>query len=294
MPRQLTSGELIRQLSNFDPDIPILVPTPAPTEYPETESWPAYNDPYAKFVSSAVRDRRTHILLGDYRQAAAEHPELEHTARLTEAVQREIAQLEELTNLSDLRPLRIELAPEPERREDRATIRNLTSGRQDPQGRAAVILQGSAVGEEYLLLVLTAAKATTEDCREADSRAQTLRNITGRPTAAVVACLETEEQPPLTEVPIHILAWAAHECQYCNSTFNTARAFRIHLMLEAGSAELRNNIPGYWQRYMDDLKRLTDLVDHHFQEDYNHKRKPQHVSCAGCGSPYMCRSCQEP
>ena len=292
---QLTAGELIQQLSHFDPDTPILVPTPTPTEYPQTNSWPAYSHPYAKFVSSTVRDHQPYILLGDYRQAAAEDPELEHTANLTEAVRREATQLAGLTGLSDLQPLRAQLAPEPERRQDRAAIHNLTSGRSDTQGRKAVILQGSAPKEQTaLLLVLTVAKATPEDCHEAAARAQTLQSITGQPTVAAVACLDSNSLPPSPEVPIHVLSWAARECDYCNSTFGTARAFRIHLMLEAGYSETRSKIPGYWQRYMDDLKHLTDLIEHHFQEDYDHKRQPQHVSCAGCGSLYMCRSCQEP
>ena len=301
MPSAATAKELIELLQRFPPDTPVLMPALAPTEFPETETRPAYLDrmyPTLLVRSTQVRGRE-HVLLGDHRQAAAEFPELEQTALLDRSLLNHLPELEEATGLTRLTRGPLLIPPEKAGPEDKRLLRSMTRGGLDPKRRKAVILEGRNKDTPTLLLALTVESADAGDSAEAAQRAGNVARITGIPAAAAVACLQTApDWPDNPPAPALVLPWTEHQCPGCYDTFGTARGMRTHLMLEAGSAELRNGIDGYWQRYMDDLETISSAVNRRFQEDPEHRAKHQpsreaQVHCADCGRAYRCGSCQQ-
>ena len=298
MPSAATAKELIELLQRFPPDTPVLLPALAPTEFPETETRPAYlHRMYPSLLVRSTQIRgREHVLLGDHRQAAAEFPELEQTALLDRSVLNHLPELEEVTGLTGLTRGPLLIPPEDADADDKRLLRGMTRGSLDPKRRKAVMLEGNTEDTRTLLLVLTVESADAGDSAEAAQRAGNITRITGVPAAAAVACLQTTPDWPETPpAPALVLAWTEHQCPGCYDTFGTARGMRTHLMLEAGSAELRNGIDGYWQRYMNDLETISRALAGRFQEDPEHKRRnhpAQEVTCADCGRAYRCGSCQ--
>ena len=264
MPHESTTGELIRLLSRYDPDTPVLLPMPTPLELPVTKTIPAYRDSLNPdiLVSTTIRNGRQCVLLGDQRQTMAELPDTEGTTVFKAAVLRELDDISALTGIYSLdRPIQ-PILPAGSTGDVHRTLNSLTRPNPGSKTPSAMILQGlrsnthddNTESQETLLLILTVEVPNAGHAEEAAEKASTLARITTMPTAAaVVSTCTAESWPLLPAATLHVLAWAERQCPYCDLTFRTARGLRTHRMLEAGCSEIRSRIPGYWQRYMDDL-----------------------------------------
>ena len=279
-----TTSELIELLSQHHPDTPVLLPTLLPHEA-NNDHTPSPNGKgganghgHSIPLTTEMRDGITTLLVGDHRQSAAEYPELEGTAVFIHALIRQRAALESLTKTNSVTLPTGPILPFHSPLESHNTLLQITAAPNDPKARQATILQAlparpaddspqAPLPVPIYLLVLTTETPTADDAAEAADRAHKLHAITAVPTIPIVAAVHPPaDWPDPAPVPIHTLDWTERRCPSCERTFRTARGLRVHLMLEAGQAENQPRQQKYWQRYMDDLRQLSEEIPHHFQE----------------------------
>ena len=281
MPHESTAGELIQLLSRYDPDTPVLLPMPTPLELPVTTTVPAYRDSLNPdiLVSTTIRRGRQCVLIGDQRQAMAELPDTEGTTVFKAAVLRELDQISALTGIHSLDRPSQPILPAGSTGDAHRTLNSLTRPKPGSKTPTAMILQGlrsnhhdvNSEPQQTLLFILTVEVPDAAHADEAAEKASILARITTMPTAATVAStFAAESWPLLPAAPLHALAWAERQCPSCDLNFRTARGLRTHRMLEAGCSEVRSKVPGYWQRYMNDLADMARHINNRFQEDPVH------------------------
>ena len=282
MTSHTTALELIEALSQHDPSTPVLLPTLGPPD--STKSQNGHDAAANVAVTAQTRDGVRTLLIGDHRQAAAEYPELEGTAVYIHALIRHRAALGELTGTTDVSLPKGPIIRHPQSAADHDALQRITNPHDDARARSATVLQGlpEETGQQPLLpapvylLILTVEHPVPEDAKEAAQRAKQLQSITATTVQPVVAAIYPPlEWPNKPAAPLHILEWAERRCPTCDRSFRTARGLRIHLMLEAGTAENQPKQQRYWQRYMDDLRQLAEEIPHNFQEHPAYKPSPQ-------------------
>lgn len=257
MPDHPTARDLLHLLENCPPDTPVRIgPVKA-------------NGDSGQALTAELRGGALHLAVdGNGASNIYLHAVLRHRAALAE-----------LTGLEALALPTTPLAPS---REGQMELLRITSAPEDTRHRTAMIMEGTPPVPEdaepkpkELLLVLNTETAQPDDAGEAADRAAILNRISGMPARAVIAAVtRPDDWPAGLAVPCHALQWTEQRCLDCHRNFRTARGLAIHLMLEAGASELDDPQPRYWQRYMDDLRQLTEEIPQTFQKQAAYRPKP--------------------
>ena len=256
MPDHPTASDLLHLLQNCPPDTPIRI---APDKR---------NGGGEQALTAEMRDGTLHLSVnGNGASNIYLHAVLRHRTALSE--------------LTGLEALTLPTAPLAPTQEGQIELLRITSAPEDGHHRTAMIMEGTPPAPEgdepkprELLLVLNTDTAQPDDAREAADRAATLNRISGIPARAVIAAVSRpKDWPQELPVPCHALQWTEQRCLHCQRSFRTAHGLAIHLMLEAGASELDNPQPSYWQRYMDDLRQLTEEIPQTFQKQAAYRPK---------------------
>ena len=264
MPDNPTARDLIKILSSYDPETPVQLDGPGSFNG---------NGHRSEHLAATLANGTLHLASSQPPDGAKGTPVFLH------AVFRHRTALE---GLSGLTGLTLPSSPIVKTATAQHELHDITAGADDPRHRKAMILEGRPEAPEHeatqpteYLLVLTVDKARAEDADEAAARAVILTRISGSPARPLVAAITTpEDWPDGLPAPCHELQWTERLCPTCQRSFRTERGLRIHLMLEAGSAELDSPSPRYWQRYMDDLRQLTEDIPQNFQKQAAYRPRP--------------------
>ena len=241
MPENPTASDLLQLLENCPPDTPVRI------------SQDKGNGDAGQALTAELREGALHLALnGNGTSNIYLHAVLRHRTALAE--------------LTGLEALRLPTAPLAPTQDGQIELLRITAAPEDARHRTAMIMEGTPPVPEgteppsrELLLILNTETARPEDADEAANRAATLKRISGLPARAVIAAVyRPDDWPGHLPVPCHALQWTEQRCLKCQRSFRTARGLAIHLMLEAGASELDDPQPRYWQRYMDDLRQLTE------------------------------------
>lgn len=264
MPDRPTARQLIEILSSYAPDTPVQLDSPGSSNG---------NGHRSQRLTATLSEGTLHLASGQPPVEAAGTPVFLH------AVLRHRTALEELSGLTGLT---LPSSPIVKTATAQHELHSITAGTDDPRQRTAMILEGrpeAPQGEEprptEYLLVLTVDQARAQDAEEATARAGTLSRISGNPARPLVATVTAPEQwADRLPAPCHALQWTERLCPICQRSFRTERGLRIHLMLEQGTADLDSTSPRYWQRYMDDLRQLTEDIPQNFQKQAAYRPRP--------------------